>query len=141
MDPLDLTKAPPRTPRSTAGELSTIMVARSIDKYRATLPGGNLGEYKIEGFTIRMLENLGLDGAEFQRTVANAAGDADVVAWVKRQTTPEQRAASDQKLSARTIADRADDPAFFVRHPVAKTLPLETALIDMLAKDDEASFA
>ena len=36
------------------------MAARTVDKLRATLPGGNLGEYQITGFSSRLIETLGL---------------------------------------------------------------------------------
>jgi hypothetical protein len=38
MDALDLTKAPPRAPRETLA--GVVFLPRTIDKMRATLPGG-----------------------------------------------------------------------------------------------------
>jgi hypothetical protein len=141
MDPLDLTKAPPRAPRAPAGDLSTIFLARSIDKFRAAQPGGNLGAYQIDGFTVRMLDNLGLDREAFAAVVADAASDADVAAWVAARTTPETRAASDEKMQRRKVGDRINDADFLERYPHAKGLALDVPLIDMLEKDDAASFS
>ena len=42
MTPLDLTKQPPRSPRAPLGHLDLVMAARTVDKIRATLPGGNI---------------------------------------------------------------------------------------------------
>jgi hypothetical protein len=140
MDPLDLAKAPPRSPRAQAGSLSLLMLARSIDKFRAAQPGGNLGAYQIEGFSIGLLDELGIDRAEFAKVVAQSAGDAEVATWVAQRTTPEQRDAADQKIEARRIADRIESPGWTERYPIALTLPPETPLIDMLAADDAAAF-
>ncbi len=80
MDALDLTKAPPRAPRA---ELARILfLPRSIDKVRASLPGGKLGEYTIEGFTQTMLEALGISLADFTEAVRTAASDDEVAAFV-----------------------------------------------------------
>jgi len=46
MEPLDLRDAPPRKARAEAGGI--VFLPRSIDKVRATLDGGEIGEYKIE---------------------------------------------------------------------------------------------
>ncbi len=53
MDALDLTTHPPRSPNLRLGGL--LMLARTIDKLRASLPGGNLGVYYIRGFSATML--------------------------------------------------------------------------------------
>jgi Domain of unknown function (DUF5069) len=45
MTPLDLTKAPPRSPREELRGLC--MLPRMIDIARAKLPGGDIGEYQI----------------------------------------------------------------------------------------------
>ena len=55
MDALDLTKQPPRGPRELLPTLDLLMIARTVDKLRATLPGGNLGSYQIPGFSTRLL--------------------------------------------------------------------------------------
>ena len=47
MDALDLTKRPPRSPRDLLPGLDLLMAARTVDKIRATLAGGNIGEYQI----------------------------------------------------------------------------------------------
>jgi hypothetical protein len=139
MDALDLTLGPPRSPSYELGGL--VMLARTIDKMRASLPGGKLGDYRIAGFSGRLIEALELDEAEMLRCVAEAQSDDDIVAWVLERTTPEQRDRYNSDSLSRRIADRADDPEFFERYPNARTLPLSTRLLDMLEHDDRASFA
>jgi hypothetical protein len=80
MEPLDLSTT---RPRATRAELAGVtFLPRSIDKFRAALPGGNLAGYTIEGFTSRMLENLGIAQADLQAVVAAATSDADVARYV-----------------------------------------------------------
>lgn len=139
MDALDLTAAPPRSPRLALGGL--FMLARTIDKVRATLPGGKLGDYQLHpGFSSRMFETLGLDEAEFIRRVSEAAGDDEIVAWVLATTTPEARAAYNEQEAGKRVADRLDTPHFLDRYPLARELPPETSLLDLLAADDAACF-
>jgi hypothetical protein len=81
MESLDLSKG---RPRSTRAELSGIVfLPRSIDKIRASLPGGNLAGYTIEGFTGRMLESLGITPDELRGAVAAAQTEEDVATYVR----------------------------------------------------------
>jgi hypothetical protein len=80
MTPLSLRSTPPREPRAACG--GVIFLPRSIDKFRAALPGGAFGEYKIDGLTARMLEQLGISEAELLAAVKHAATDDDVAAFV-----------------------------------------------------------
>jgi Domain of unknown function (DUF5069) len=86
MEPLDLSKG---RPRATRAELAGVtFLPRSIDKFRAALPGGNLAGYSIEGFTCRMLESLGISPDAFQAAVAAAQSDEDVAKYVREHATP-----------------------------------------------------
>src|ERR1700761_8035932 len=81
MEPLDLSKG---HPRPTRAELSGIVfLPRSIDKFRATLPGGNLAGYTIEGFTGRMLESLGIAPGALRDVVAAAKTDEYVASYIR----------------------------------------------------------
>jgi|ERR1700733_13858635 hypothetical protein len=81
MEPLDLSQ---RHPRRTREELAgVVFLPRSIDKFRATLPGGNLSGYSIEGFTGRMLKDLGISPDAFGDVVATAKTDEDVANYVR----------------------------------------------------------
>ncbi len=52
------------------------MAARTVDKIRATLPGGNIGEYQITGFSSSLLNALGIPEASLRAAIASAASDA-----------------------------------------------------------------
>jgi hypothetical protein len=81
MEPLDLSNAHPRAARAELA--GVIFLPRSIDKFRAALPGGNLAGYSLEGFTGRMLENLGIAPDAFQSAVLAAQSDEDVASYVR----------------------------------------------------------
>jgi hypothetical protein len=88
MRPLDLTIAPPRAPREVLADV--VFLPRTIDKLRATLPGGAIGVYSIPGFSEMMLETLGVDVDALARQVADASTDDDVAAFVRASTSPER---------------------------------------------------
>ncbi len=86
MEALDLTKAPPRAPRE---ELAGIrFLPRSIDKIRATLPDGVLGEYLIEGLTTSMLDALGITVTAFTDAIRDAKNDDEIAAFVTAHAKP-----------------------------------------------------
>lgn len=139
MDALDLTKAPPRSPNVRLGGL--YFLARTIDKLRATLPGGNLGRYYIRGFSSSLLEMLGVEERELRAEVAKAKSDDEVVAWLREHTDPSMYDEINEKLSKRNIAGRINDEDFLQKYPFAANLPREMRLFDMLDLDDRALFA
>ena len=140
MDPLDLTKAPPRAPRTPLADLDLIMAARTVDKLRASLRGGNLGAYQVPGFSTRMLETIGVSEDDLRAEVERASSDAEIAAWLRARTTPEKIAASNAGLEERCVKDRLEDEAWRKKYPHAVSMPPETPLIDMLSKDDQLAF-
>ncbi|HEU5480541.1 MAG TPA: DUF5069 domain-containing protein [Candidatus Tumulicola sp.] len=140
MDALDLTKQAPRAPRELLPGLELLMMARTVDKLRATLPGGNLGNYQIPGFSARLLEALGIGEASLRDAVAAARSDDDVVAWIRRNSDPARYAQVNVALESRKVADRLDDPAFVAKYPIIQRLPPEMPLLDMLVADDRLAF-
>lgn len=84
MEPLDLSQAHPRTTRAELAGIT--FLPRSIDKFRASLPGGNLAGYTIEGFTGRMLESLGISPEALRAVVAEAKTDEDVARYVREHS-------------------------------------------------------
>jgi hypothetical protein len=139
MEPLDLTKAPPRSPYAQLGGL--YMLARTIDKMRALLPGGNSGAYQVAGFSTIMLEALGLHADDMQAVVALASSDEDVLAWVHKHSDPAKFTEVNAMLERRTVAERLGDADFLVKYPFAKTLPPQTPRMRLLELDDAQSFA
>ena len=140
MDPLDLTQRPPRGPRDLLPGLDLLMAARTVDKLRATLPGGNLGEYQITGFSSRMLEAIGVGEAALRAAIAAAASDEAVANWISEHSNPALYGEFNRKLEALKVAERLNEPDFIARYPLATTLPPETPRIDLLLHDDRAMF-
>ncbi len=140
MKPLDLTQQPPRGPRDLLPGLTLLMAARTVDKLRATLPGGNLGEYQITGFSSRMLERIGIGEAALRAAIAAATDDEAVAKWIREHSDPAIYAEFNRKLEALTVAERLNDPEFLARYPLAPSLPPETPRIDLLVADDRVMF-
>ncbi|HTZ56307.1 MAG TPA: DUF5069 domain-containing protein [Candidatus Acidoferrum sp.] len=140
MDALDLTKAPPRAPRTPLAGLDLIMAARTVDKIRASLPGGNLGAYQIPGFSARLLETIGISEEELRAEVARASTDAEIAAWIQARTTAQKIAEFNTAIVQRCVRDRLEDEAWRKKYPHGVDMPPETPLIDFLSKDDQLAF-
>lgn len=138
MQALDLTKTPPRSPYVELGGL--LMLARTIDKIRATLDGGNLGAYQIAGFSQRLLDALEIHEDDLRAVIALASSDDEVVAWVRKHTDPSKYAQINEMLERPTVGERLDRPDMVAKYPVLKTLPPELPLLRMLDADDAQSF-
>ncbi len=140
MEPLDLTARPPRSPSVRLGGLT--MLPRTIDKLRASLPGGQLGAYYIRGFSAMLLGELGIDEETLRSVVAKAKDEDEVAAWVREHSDPSRYDEINALLRKRRIADRLDDAEFVARYPsiTALSLPHDMPLIDMLDYDDRWMF-
>ena len=142
MEPLDLTAAAPRSPHVSIGGL--VMLARTIDKLRAELPGGNRGEYQsVRGLTILQLEMLSIARDELLEVVAGAACEDDVVQWVHGHSDGSRYAAINERLSQYTLADNPPERWEFVDtlYPNRPKLPREQVnVFDMLDQDDREAF-
>jgi Domain of unknown function (DUF5069) len=140
MNALDLTKRPPRSPRELLPGLDLLMAARTVDKLRATLPGGNIGEYQITGFSSSLLNALEIPEGSLRAAIARAASDAEIAAWICQHSNPERYAEINAKLEGRTIGERLNDPQFVARYPIASRLPPESSRLDLLIADDAETF-
>jgi hypothetical protein len=140
MNSLDLTQRPPRSPRELLPHLDLLMAARTVDKLRATLPGGNIGEYQITGFSSSLLNALGISEAELRKIIAQAESDEEVATWIRAHSNPERYAEINAKLESRTVGERLNDPDFLRRYPSAERLPPKTSRLDHLIVDDAESF-
>lgn len=144
MDPLDLTTRPPR---SCYAELDGLMLLpRTIDKLRAQLPGGNPGDYfingQIKGISGYLVERLGIDESELREAVARAGSQEQVAAWVRERTDASQYPAINATLR-RIRPKHAEDEAYF-RGEYAETLeqhPTLEFIIDIVDADDRRRFA
>ena len=138
MEPLDLTIAPPRKPRAELAGI--IFLPRSIDKVRASLPGGDLGDYTIVGLTTTMLDSLELSLAKFTEAVRTARSDGDVAAFVTANAKPGgvdvwHRFAHARQPRGGNVADAIESYPF-----LAGRSDLGLSL-DVIEEDDRFSFA
>ena len=140
MEPLDLTKQPPRSGREELDGL--VMLPRTIDKIRATLPGGNLGSYQVTpGLSQRILDGIGVSEDQLRTVVASAKDDADVAAWLRAHADTSKYAEISELLRKRNLDDIQDKEAFLKRYPILKKRPEIYYLLDMLDADDAELFA
>jgi len=138
MEPLDLTKAPPRSPKAQLDGLA--MLPRTIDKLRATLPGGKPGVYKISGFSERMLETIGVNEDDLREAVRTAQSDDDVARWLREHADAGKYAKFNDYILKRSVDDVNDKAAFMERYPILKKRPDIYYLADMLEADDAEMF-
>lgn len=116
------------------------MLARTIDKLRAELLDGDLGQYKLPGFSTRLLDALKISPEALRDVVEQADDDAAVVAWVHAHSDPATYEAINDGFSRIRISSFAEDSTYFHRYPVAKELPLETTHLEVLEYDDRILF-
>jgi hypothetical protein len=137
MKPLDLTVAPPRSPRAELGGIT--FLPRSIDKVRASLPGGQLGEYTIPGFTQVMFDTFGLSLDSFTAIVAQASSDTDVWNQVRAQITPEMIEKWHAFVLPRQPRGGNREEALQA-YPWLKSRPDLILALDVLEEDDRQHF-
>jgi Domain of unknown function (DUF5069) len=82
MTALDLRVRAPRGPRERLDGL--VFMPRTIDKLRATLPGGDLGPYHVAiGLSALLLSMISVDFEALRAEVARAENDDDIAAWLR----------------------------------------------------------
>jgi hypothetical protein len=140
MDALDLTLRPPRSPREPLSNLDLFMIARTVDKLRATLPGGNIGSYQITGFSSRLLEKLGIAEAALRDVIARADSDAEIALWIGEHTDPKTYGQINAAFERLTVGERLGDAEFVKRYPIVHKLAPEASRLDLLIADDEEIF-
>ncbi|MDQ2680312.1 MAG: DUF5069 domain-containing protein, partial [Candidatus Eremiobacteraeota bacterium] len=87
MKPLDLTRRPPRPCREELGGIA--FLPRVIDKVRASLPGGKLGEYindldDIPTMSGLFYRRMDVSQGEFENVVSRAADEGEILAWLRK---------------------------------------------------------
>ena len=142
MEPLDLTKQPPRTARATL--LGAMFLPRTIDKLRAELPGGTMGPYMNHdrGFSAYVVRRLGLDMDELRAVVGDARDEDEVVAWLRERIDASVVEETNRKLESFTSERMTpDDRALLIeRHPVLHERPDLTSILDILDAEDARAF-
>jgi hypothetical protein len=139
MEPLDLSKQPPRAPRAEADGI--IFLPRSIDKARAYLPGGNRNGYNIPGVTGNMLERFGVSHDDFVAAVGAASSDADVVAFVRRHASQAMLDEWNAFVKEREPRGNRNLPEVLEIYPWLKEKTELKLVLDILAEDDRRLFA
>lgn len=140
----DLTREAPRSPRQRLG--GYLIMARMIDKGRATLAGTN-GDYHFDCPVDNLLFGFkGVHGADVRQLLASGATDDQVVEWFNSHGTPrdiaEVKAWSD-KTEALSYKDNPDPEkrAWFVGECTRVGLdPARATLFEYLERDDQQSF-
>jgi hypothetical protein len=135
---LDLRTAPPRAPRAETSGI--IFLPRSIDKLRASLPGGHLGEYALAGHTELMLGMFGTTIARAAEIVAEASTDDEVALAILRAAPPDAREAWNAVIVQR-LPRNGDRAAAIVAYPWLAERPDLILSLDVLAEDDRISFS
>lgn len=122
-----------------------MLMPRTIDKLRGFLPGGNPGEYfingPIKGISGYLLERLGIGEGELRDAIAGAQTEEDVAAWLRTRTDATQYPAINETLR-RIKPKHAEDPALFATI-YAETLAQDADLeyiIDIIVADDRRIF-
>jgi hypothetical protein len=146
MEPLDLTQRPPRPCREALEGL--LFLPSAIDKARASLPGGKLGDYFVTRDDMRTLSGLffrrlGIAEIEFTSWVAEAASDADVARKVLAAVEAASIQASNAILTGIHIRDIEESQReFLIRtYGQGQQWSMDDVLIDVIDRDDARSFA
>ncbi len=76
----DLTKRPPRSPRSRLG--GYVILPRMLDKGRAEIAGTD-GEYHYNcPLDQRLVDFIGIDPEELRKQLAEGKGDGEILEWI-----------------------------------------------------------
>jgi hypothetical protein len=138
MEALDLTKQPPRSPYEKLDGL--YMMPRTLDKLRATLPGGKAGDYHVDGLSRRLLDAIGVKEEDLLKAVASARSDDDVAAWLLQHADHSKYDEINRVLSQRSYEDIVDKDSFNKKYPQARSSKYKL-LFDLVLEDDRANFA
>ena len=138
MKPLDFSKHPPRAPRESLDGL--VMLPRTIDKFRASLPGGVANGYRIEGMSRRLLGWLGIDETDMQTAVASANTDDDVAKWLRARTDASKYPEYNARMENRTVDDIEDKTYINATYSFWPTFHSKK-LFDIIEEDDRRTFA
>jgi len=143
MNPPDLTLRPPRSPRVRLG--GYVMLARVIDKARATLAGRS-GDYKYDNpMDQHLFAFAGVAQEALLEQVKTGAGDWALLQWVNENASP-KRAPHEVRtwsawLETMPIGDAEDLEWFAAQarriHPARTDLQ---TVMDYLDADDHVSF-
>ncbi len=140
----DLTKQAPRSPKVELG--GYVILGRTLDKCRALVNGGDIGEYHFDCPLDNMLFGWkGVTGDDFKAEVEKGTDDAGMVKWMDAHGTPktdEEKAAWRKEMLQTNPYNNPEKREWY--EDAVKPLGLDasqTPLFDWLEKDDKASYA
>jgi hypothetical protein len=140
----DLTKRPPRSPRSRLGGYS--LLPRALDKGRATL-AGTAGEYHFNcPLDQRFLSFVGIDPEKLLAELETGNGDGEILEWIqtnaKQTREPWEIQQWSDYMDRRGPDSDAETMAFFAQYVSRLTTTREdiTTWADVLELDDFVSF-
>ena len=139
----DLTQRPPRSPRVRLG--GYVILARMLDKGRATIVGKN-GEYHYAcPMDQRLLDFLGIKADAVKKQLAAGKGDGEILEWIQKNARNKRADAEIAAWSAhaeqRAPSDAESREYFNKLHSAAA--PKREDIVtwfDLLDVDDYASF-
>jgi hypothetical protein len=141
---IDLTQRPPRSFRVRLGNF--VVLARMLDKGRATLAGKN-GEYIYNSPTDqRLVQFLGFDPDALSKELATGKGDGEILEWVqansKTPRAPWEIEAWSAYMEKRAPDSDAETLAFFAEYlgRLSKTREDVKTMFDLGELDDYVSF-
>lgn len=139
MTPLDLTQAPPRSPRQELRALC--MLPRMIDIARARLPGGNVGQYQIgRGMSALVLAHLEMNVDEFVACVREARNEDEIAAKLSGRRDRAKHRLLGLRLRRVTVADVPPDLRESFERFYGADLPPHKRVFDILEEDDARAF-
>jgi len=138
----DLTKEPPRSPRTLLGGYS--ILARMADKGRATL-AGTPGEYHFACPLDQMVFDLkGVQAGDVEKVLASGANDEQIVNWFNehgtKKTAEEIKGWSDTVEAYRPYEDPERKDWFASECAKLGLNPETSTLFDYLDADDSVTF-
>jgi hypothetical protein len=138
----DLMQEPPRSPRDRIGGYA--LIARMIDKGRATINGTN-GEYHFNCPLDNMLfEFKGVDGEDVRKVLQSGANDEEVARWITEhgtKKTPEEIKAWADSLEKFSFYNVPEKREWFVEESQRLGLdPARTTHFEYLETDDRVSY-
>ena len=141
---IDLTQRPPRSFRVRLGNY--VVLARMLDKGRATLPGKN-GEYIYNSPTDQQLvQFLGFDADALLKELPTGKGDGEMLEWVEAHSKTPRSSWEIEAWSAfmdkRAPDSDAETLAFFAEYlgRLSKTREDVKTLFEFGELDDYVSF-
>jgi Domain of unknown function (DUF5069) len=148
MDPLDLTIHPPRSPYQKMEGL--FMLPRTIDKLRAQLPGGKIGEYTVRGssallpgLSLVLLDGIGVTEDRLFGVIREALIEDEIFDWLRQNADLSDIESLNAKLLGRRIEDvQAVVPLTVIAkvYPFLANLPKTTPMFEVLLQDDRLMF-